>query len=97
MIIQSLKRDGNNERGSALLHLLYVIINSGVNAPIALAYEFGHQSNKLQEYNAVRALMFRIQTSLCCVVSILEFSLFYVTFSTGIKILFVQGSGIADI
>ncbi|KAJ0173966.1 hypothetical protein K1T71_010112 [Dendrolimus kikuchii] len=67
LIIQSLTRDGSTERGASLLQLLYVIINSGVNAPLALAYDFGDQPCTMQQHNALRALMFRIQISLCSV------------------------------
>ncbi|XP_061720621.1 uncharacterized protein LOC133527577 [Cydia pomonella] len=62
-IIKSLRDDSSSERGASLLQLLYMVLNSGPNSPLVLSCDL-EVSNE-QQYDALRALMLRIQM-LCC-------------------------------
>ncbi|XP_063626405.1 uncharacterized protein LOC134798002 [Cydia splendana] len=62
-IIKSLRDDSSSERGASLLQLLYMVLNSGPNSPVVLSCDL-EVSNE-QQYDALRALMLRIQM-LCC-------------------------------
>ncbi|XP_063540452.1 uncharacterized protein LOC134749446 [Cydia strobilella] len=62
-IIKSLRDDSSSERGASLLQLLYMVLNSGPNTPLVLSCDL-EVSNE-QQYDALRALMLRIQM-LCC-------------------------------
>ncbi|XP_026320708.1 uncharacterized protein LOC113230827, partial [Hyposmocoma kahamanoa] len=66
LVIKSLRRDSSNERGASLLQLIYMVLNSGTRTPLVLSYDFGDQVSMMQQCNAMRALMFRIQVMLCC-------------------------------
>ncbi|XP_072942425.1 uncharacterized protein [Epargyreus clarus] len=64
LVIKSLRRDSTNERGSSLLQLVYMTLNS-MNSPLVLTQSMSVASDTRQS-DALRALMFRIQTMLCC-------------------------------
>ncbi|XP_047997276.1 uncharacterized protein LOC125234899 [Leguminivora glycinivorella] len=62
-IIQSLRNDSSSERGASLIQLVYMILNSGPNTPLVLSCDM--ETSVEQQYNALRALLLRIQM-LCC-------------------------------
>ncbi|KOB76614.1 putative sorting nexin 14 [Operophtera brumata] len=62
---QSLRRDSHSERGASLLQLVCTVLSSGVNTPLGLAYDVEEAPVVERQYNALRALMFRIQLMLC--------------------------------
>lgn len=80
LVIKSFRRDSSNERGASLLQLVYMVLNSGVHTPLVLSYDIqNNQPSMIHQYNALRALMFRIQLLLCCRVSRLLLSIFCLT------------------
>ncbi|XP_013137006.1 PREDICTED: uncharacterized protein LOC106102142 [Papilio polytes] len=64
-IIKSLRRDSANERSSLLLKFVCSMLNS-VSTPLALSTELSTAPPANQQCIALRALMFRIQLTLCC-------------------------------
>lgn len=69
LIIKSLRHDIENERGSSLLQLVYMILNSNTNTPFVLTYNLTEHPSQNDQCYALRALMFRIQLMLCSRVS----------------------------
>ncbi|XP_028027383.1 uncharacterized protein LOC114240900 [Bombyx mandarina] len=82
-IINSLRKDCNNERGASLLQLVYMVLNSGVNSPLSLAHEPG--PCEPQQWSALRALMLRVQLMLCSRESKTQTSAGWKTLSTIFK------------
>ncbi|VVC96669.1 unnamed protein product [Leptidea sinapis] len=57
--------DSSVERDSSVLQLVFTVLNSGFNTPIAMTYSFEEIATDDQECCALRALMFRVQIVLC--------------------------------
>ncbi|XP_049877255.1 uncharacterized protein LOC126374609 [Pectinophora gossypiella] len=66
LVIKSLRRDSTSERGASLLQLVYMVLNSGPSTPLVLSYYVENQPSVVEQCDALRALMFRIQLMLCC-------------------------------
>ncbi|XP_026495448.2 uncharacterized protein LOC113400184 [Vanessa tameamea] len=65
LVIKSLRQDSDNKRGSSLMQLIYMILNSSSNTPLILTYDLKEHPSQYQQCYALRALMFRIQLMLC--------------------------------
>ncbi|CAK1584802.1 unnamed protein product [Parnassius mnemosyne] len=66
LVIKSLRKDSTSERGVLLLNFIYRILDSGVNTPFAFSDDVKFIPSESQQCVALRALMFRIQLTLCC-------------------------------
>ncbi|KPJ10459.1 hypothetical protein RR48_09593 [Papilio machaon] len=64
-VIKSLRRDNAKERSALLLQFVCAMLSS-VSTPLALSSELSTAPSGNQQCKALRALMFRIQLSLCC-------------------------------
>ncbi|XP_045537572.1 uncharacterized protein LOC106715738 [Papilio machaon] len=64
-VIKSLRRDSAKERSALLLQFVCAMLSS-VSTPLALSSELSTATSGNQQCKALRALMFRIQLSLCC-------------------------------
>ncbi|XP_050682720.1 uncharacterized protein LOC126978027 [Leptidea sinapis] len=64
-IVKCLRQDSSVERDSSVLQLVFTVLNSGFNTPIAMTYSFEEIATDDQECCALRALMFRVQIVLC--------------------------------
>ncbi|CAK1553051.1 unnamed protein product [Leptosia nina] len=64
-LVKSLRKDNTSVRTNSLLQLIDTVLKSGCNTPLVLSDSLQNGPAQEQQCNALRALMFRIQISLC--------------------------------